>query len=450
MTVSSSITQVYYDLLDLDDAAQQARIRDLAHSHPALHQQLLPLLENTTPLTQLLGFHINQLVGADFDFSGHNIDKYQLTHELGRGGMGVVYAAHRADETFEQQLAIKFIQPTLIQILGKRALFTEAQLLARLNHPCIAKVFDGGEYQECVYIVMERVAGKTLDRFVHEHAPDRQGKLTLFKRICHAIEHAHQNHILHADIKPENILVDRDCQPKLLDFNLTQTLHRQNDIDAGTLIAFSEQYASPEHQAGRFLTQQSDIFSLGRILAMLFPQATGDILAVIDKATANEPQARYASTTELRQDIEHILLCQPISLKQHLVFYCTKKLIQRRPFPTAMVCLLVLSAMVFSSVLVVQNRRLVEEKMVAENMMFEVTSMMFHARGSDNALLSVSAMLDLSRRRILSNPDLPKSVKQRLLMIMMTPAPDKPNLTPIPRAQQIQTTTQIKTQHNQV
>lgn len=440
MEDSSTVTQVYYDLLDLSEEAKHSFLQDLAHTQPALYQQLLPLLQSDSQLTQLLGFHVDQLVEADLDFSGRTIDKYQLTHELGRGGMGVVYAAHRADETFEQQLAIKFIQPTLIQILGKRALFTEAQLLARLNHPCIAKVFDGGEYEECVYIVMEKVEGKTLDRFVYEHKPETQGKLTLFKRICHAIEHAHQNQILHADIKPENILVDRDFQPKLLDFNLTQTRHRKNDVNAGELIAFSEQYASPEHQAGQFLTQQSDIFSLGKILAMLFPEAHGDIQAVINKAIAHDPQDRYASATELRQDIEHIQLYRPISLKQHLPLYCTQRLIQRRPLPAAMVALLVVCAVAFSSVLMVQNHRLTEEKLVAENMMFEVTSMMFHARGSENALMSVGAMLDLSRRRILSNPDLPKSVKQRLLMIMMTPAPNKPNLSK-PKMDAMQCTT---------
>lgn len=129
-------------------------------------------------------------------------------------------------------------------MLGKRALFSEAQLLARLNHPCIAKVFDGGEYQGCVYIVMECVDGDTLNKYVQKKTLSTKNKLSIFKSICSAIEHAHQNHILHADIKPENILVDNLHQPKLLDFNLTQAINSNTGEQNNELVAFSREYAS--------------------------------------------------------------------------------------------------------------------------------------------------------------------------------------------------------------
>ncbi|KFK63001.1 serine/threonine protein kinase, partial [Vibrio vulnificus] len=126
----------------------------LEQDAPDVYRALTPLIQphEHEPFTALLGFHANHATEIPLDLSNQLIDKYQLTHELGRGGMGVVYAAYRADETFEQQLAIKFIQPSLTQVLGKKALFDEAQLLARLNHPCIAKVIDGGVHQDSVYI----------------------------------------------------------------------------------------------------------------------------------------------------------------------------------------------------------------------------------------------------------------------------------------------------------
>ncbi len=225
MQLGSSKTQIYYHLLDLDDSQQQQYLATLQKSQPELYLQIAPLLaidQQQEQLTQLLGFCAHQATSHEVDLSGEVISKYRLTHELGRGGMGVVYAAQRADETFEQDLAIKFIQSNLSQVLGQRALFDEAQLLARLNHPYIAKVFDGGLHDDSVYIVMERVFGQTLDAYLSLLPMEDGDKLLLFKQICEAMEHAHQHQVLHADLKPENILIDRNKRPKLLDFNLTQ------------------------------------------------------------------------------------------------------------------------------------------------------------------------------------------------------------------------------------
>ncbi|MGF1735004.1 serine/threonine protein kinase [Photobacterium satsumensis] len=427
MQSSSTATEIFYQLLDANDEEKNFILSQIASENAKVYNELQQLLEASDKqhLTSILGFNAQHAMGSELDFSGQIVDKYQITHELGRGGIGVVYAAHRADETFEQQLAIKFIQPQLTQILGKRALFSEAQLLARLNHPCIAKVFDGGEHQGCVYIVMECVEGETLDRYVQKNLLPVANKLKLFKNICLAIEHAHQNHILHADIKPENILVDSQRQPKLLDFNLTQVINNNAGKKESELVAFSREFASPEQQCGGFLTQQSDIYSLGKVLLFLFPQSPADIKAIIEKATQSEPEQRYSGMSELRNDVENILANRPVSMKQGMPLYCMGKFIQRRPVPFMSGILLIVTVGVFTATLAVQNQRLVAEKTIAENMMYEVTSMMFHSKGSDQALMSVGAMLDISRRRILSNPDLPKHIKQKLLMIMMTPTPDK-------------------------
>ncbi|HHF2878023.1 TPA: serine/threonine-protein kinase [Vibrio diabolicus] len=436
MQLGSSETQIYYHLLDLDDSQKQQYLQALQQSQPELYQQLVPLLANETPeeqLTQLLYFGAHQATNRDVDLSGEVISKYRLTHELGRGGMGVVYAALRADETFEQDLAIKFIQSNLSNVLGQRALFDEAQLLARLNHPYIAKVFDGGLHQDSVYIVMERVFGQTLDEYLSENKLEKTEKLLLFKQICQAMEHAHQHHVLHADLKPENILIDRSKRPKLLDFNLTQKAHSTREGSPSALIAFSQNFACPEQQAGQVLTEQSDVYSLGKILALMFPSPAvwSDVYWVTRRATRPATQVRYPDVRALRIDIERIIERRPIEQKKHWPLYSAFRLVQRRPLASALSGIIVLSGVLFGSAMMQKNIQLQQEKKIAEDMMYEMTRLIFHAKGQNVEHLSVSSMMELTRRRILSNPDIPKHIKQKMLLAMMTPVPKKHLTTPM-------------------
>ncbi|MEZ9391757.1 serine/threonine protein kinase [Vibrio splendidus] len=417
--------------MDLSDAEKSLYLERLEQEQPSLYQQILPLLNEVSSeqITSLLGFHAQQATESELSLTDTLVDKYYISHELGRGGMGVVYSASRADRTFEQDLAIKFIQPALSHILGEHALFQEAQLLAHLNHPCIAKVFDGGVYEESVYIVMERVEGETLSLYLQNRSFSEKQKLSLFKEICSAIEHAHQKQVLHADLKPENILIDPLGSPKILDFNLTQKVKQpapHQSSDASILTAYSKAYASPEQIAGHFLTQQSDIYSLGKVLALIFDSSSNlDINLIVEKATNHEPYRRYASVSELRQDIVRILEFRPISLREKQPLYSLAKLLKRRPVQSALTILLLLSGATFSTAIFHKNVQLQKEKLVAEEMMYEVTSLLFHAKGSDAAKMSVGTMLELTRRRILSNPDLPKDVKQKMLLAMLTPSPEK-------------------------
>ena len=422
---------MFYHLMDLSESEQKVYLKKIQTLQPELYKQLSPLIsEPSEQFTQLLGFHAHQATYTELELTDTRVDKYQISRELGRGGMGIVYAASRADKTFEQDLAIKFIQPALSHILGKDALFEEAQLLARLNHPNIAKVFDGGVYQGSVYIVMEFIEGTTLSRYLETRPLSDKKKLRLFKSICLAIEHAHQNQILHADIKPENILIDKSFEPKILDFNLTQKLKNSHDESKGSVSAFSQTYASPEQIKGQFLCQQSDVYSLGKVLQLMFPDLTrgSDVACIINKAIQQDKRHRYSSVVEMRHDIQHVLTCRPISLKLHKPIYVTKQLLQRRPLASLLTAMLVASGVIFSSALIYKNQQLEIEKQIAEEMMFEVTSLLFHAKGDRNAQMSISSMLELTRRRILSNPDIPKEVKQKMLLAMMTPVPSKQNL----------------------
>ncbi|MDV6253175.1 serine/threonine-protein kinase [Vibrio sp. EA2] len=433
MQLGYNETQIYYHLLDLEDSQKQQFLQELQKSQPKLYRQLSPLLADQTAeghLTQLLCFGAQQVISRDIDLSGQIVSKYRLIHELGRGGMGIVYAAQRADATFEQDLAIKFIQSNLSNVLGQHALFDEAQLLARLNHPYIAKVFDGGIHDNCVYIVMERVFGQTLNKYLSETELEANEKLLLFKQICQAMEHAHQHHVLHADLKPENILIDHSQHPKLIDFNLRQKTHSNQGQSPSTLIAFSQQFASPEQQSGQSLTEQSDVYSLGKILAMMFPSpAVGsDIYWVIENATHTTMTQRYQNVTSLRNDIERVLKHRPIKQKMYSPFYRVLRLVQRRPLASMLSVTIMFSGLIFGSAMVQKNIQLQQEKLVTENMMFELTRLIFDAKDQNIDPMSVSAMRELTRRRLLANPDIPKQVKQNILLAM-TPVSEKQHLT---------------------
>lgn len=429
MELNTTATDVFYQLMDYDPEKKHAYLAQLQSTNPDLYQEIAPLIEHETSnkITELFNFSIQKTDQPDWDFSHQVVDKYQLTEELGRGGMGVVYSAYRANDTFEQELAIKFIQPILNNILSKHALFEEAQLLARLNHPCIAKVFDGGRYQECIYIVMEKIHGTTLDVYLKKDRPSKRQKLVLFQNICLAIEHAHQHQVLHADLKPENILIDEQQAPKLIDFNLTQKVHSNSLAQNTTVLAYSADYASPEQKKGDYLTQQSDIYSLGKILTLLFPNEaiTSDLSSVQQKATQIDLNKRYLSALELRQDIIKIVEHRPLTHKTSVPFYKSRCLLKRRPLQSLLVSALFVFSLGFSIILALQNQKLEQEKKIAENMMYEVTRLLFHSKGTEAAQVSVGSILELTRRRILSNPDLPSHIKQKMLLAMMTPIPAK-------------------------
>ncbi|WP_260338282.1 serine/threonine protein kinase [Vibrio ponticus] len=422
LTSAAGITELYYSLLDLDDKQKNRYLENLQTQNPELHQELMTLfaVESDSILTELLNFNICSSGDTEVDYTHQQIDKYLLTHELGRGGMGVVYAACRADRRFEQKLAIKFLHPHMAQIFDETLLFSEAQLLANLNHPNIAKVFDGGMHGKQVYIVMEYIEGKHLAEFLLEQPLCVQDRLRLFCQICNGIEHTHQQGIVHGDLKPENVLIDARLNAKLIDFNLTQKLDRRE----APIAALSKQYASPEQLSGLELTAASDIYSLGQLLKWLFPNQspTSDIALIQTKATQSQASLRYSSAMALQNDIENILSKHPISLRKKELVYTGKRLFQRHPLSSSLALILLLGGTLFSTVLVGKNQQLAKEKRIAENLIFEVTSMVFDAKSEQAQSLPANVVLDLTRRRILSNPEIPKHIKQKMLLAMLTPA----------------------------
>ena len=202
--------------------------------------------------------------------AGQRFGPYVTVRQLGRGGMGTVLLAERADGQFDQRVAIKLIKRGMdtAQILDRFRV--ERQILASLDHPHIARLMDGGTTDDGLpYFVMEYIEGRTIDRYADEHRLPLRQRLELFLQVCDAVSYAHQHLIVHRDIKPQNILVTSDGVPKLLDFGIAKVL--QDSSDQGTLTMsehrlLTPDYASPEQVAGQPTTTRTDVYSLGVVL----------------------------------------------------------------------------------------------------------------------------------------------------------------------------------------
>ena len=154
---------------------------------------------------------------------GEQIGAYQIVRQIGRGGMGAVYLAERADKQFKKYVAIKLVKRGMDTDYILRHFRNERQILANFDHPNIARLLDGGSTVTGLpYFVMEYVEGKPIDQYSDEHQLNITQRLELFQQVCAAVSHAHRNLVIHRDIKPSNILVTKDGVPKLLDFGIAK------------------------------------------------------------------------------------------------------------------------------------------------------------------------------------------------------------------------------------
>ena len=211
-------------------------------------------------------------------YIGGTIGQYRIVKELGFGGMGSVYLAERSDGEFEQRVAIKLIKRGMDSDFVIRRFRHERQILASLEHPFIGRLLDGGTTADGEpYFVMEYITGETLfDHCDHSRLGIRE-RLALFRKICAAVDYAHERMIIHRDIKPGNIVINRSGEPKLLDFGIAKILdpdliHESINPTASMLRMMTPDYASPEQMQGSEITVQSDIYSLG---VLLFELITG-------------------------------------------------------------------------------------------------------------------------------------------------------------------------------
>ena len=261
---------------------------------------------------------------------------YKITGLIGRGGMGAVYTAERDAGDFEHTVAVKIVRPGVLNeaLIGRFE--NERQILASLNHPGIARLFDGGSLPDgSPFIVMELVDGISISEWVRDSQLSLEDSLLLFADVCDAVSHAHQNMIVHRDITPNNVLVTNTGAPKLIDFGIAKTQAADiSDLATNSIesLTYTPGFAAPERLAGAPVNTLSDIFSLGRLLANMLDGMTlpDDVAAIVRKATRSEPEERYTTATALGEDVRAYLSGYPVDAQNGDAIYRFKKFFNRR------------------------------------------------------------------------------------------------------------------------
>lgn len=247
---------------------------------------------------------------------GQMIGPYRVERLLGSGGMGMVYLAKRADEQFDQQVAIKLGRHRLIDPQTELRLRHERQFLADLDHPNIARLFDGGTTEDGVpYLVMEHIDGVRIDTYCDLHRLNITERLRLFQTICAAVHYAHQNLIIHRDIKATNILVTKDGTPKLLDFGIAKLSDAEGAATAGLTrdgaVIMTPANGAPEQISGQNITTATDVYGLGLLLYVLLSGlrayetdglTPAEAARIISEGTMLSPSRRLAQEKKVALD----------------------------------------------------------------------------------------------------------------------------------------------------
>lgn len=358
-----------------DDATMLAEVRSLFDSHNASEELFeSPAFESISSLVEqkALPSRVGQTIG-----------NYKIESEIGRGGMGAVYLASRADAEFDKKVAIKLIKRGFDTDEVIRRFRHERQILAALEHPNITRLLDGGSTEDGLpFLVMDYVDGRPLHRFADENGLSINKRLSMFLKICSAVSYAHQNLVIHRDLKPSNILVTADGEPKLLDFGIAKLTgpsgNGQTARNTQTIFqAMTPEYASPEQFTGKAVTTASDIYSLGILLyelltghrpfrfetknvaeiSQLITDTTptkpstvcrqlglkttidnapavirtlkGDLDNIVMMAIRKEPERRYSSVEQFAGDIRRYLGGHPVIAREDTFVYRATKFASR-------------------------------------------------------------------------------------------------------------------------
>jgi serine/threonine-protein kinase len=388
-----------------------------------------------------------RLAEAEAAPEGSRIGPYRIVGEAGRGGMGVVYQAERADDQYRKRVALKLLRRGMDDPHLVRRFVEERQILATLDHPHIAKLLDGGVTADRLpWFAMEYVEGEPIDRYCDAHRLSVDDRLRLFLGVCDAVQYAHRNLVVHRDLKPSNVLVTADGQVKLLDFGIAKLL-AEGDATEATVTqigrrALTPEYASPEQVRGEPVTVASDVYSLGVVLyallcgrrpyqihgrlerdieqAVLEAPVTapsvvaaperlrrrlrGDLDMIVLTALRKEPERRYASVDALGMDLRRHLEGLPVHAQPDRWSYRANKFLRRNRVGVTVVAGLAILLGGFGRAMTIQSARTAAERDRAAQVSSFVTDLLrspdpYRGRSAD---VTVRQVLDSAVVRIRS------------------------------------------------
>ena len=272
---------LFDEALELAPEQRSAFLDAVRARNPELHAELASLLEAHEDAPDFFGRLSDKFVSPFFSpfekepLMPVQVGPYHVVRELGRGGMSVVYLAERDDGQFEQQVALKLVRSDVDEGVGRQRFLSERQILASLNHPHVARLFDGVVMADGrPYLVMEYVEGELIDRYCDARCLSLVARLRLFQDVVEAVQYAHRNLVVHRDLKPSNILVTEAGQVKLLDFGIAKLLGAGEEAPAASVMPtgsrwMTPEYAAPEQIKGQRVTTATDVYQLGVILYRL-------------------------------------------------------------------------------------------------------------------------------------------------------------------------------------
>jgi eukaryotic-like serine/threonine-protein kinase len=411
------IDDLFAAALDLPDAERRAWVETKCSDDPELMRAVLSLLERTHDAEAAIGESVadyaHTLLGEMEATTqaeeiaalpaGGRLGPWRLLREIGRGGMGAVFLAERDDETYRRQVAIKLVKRGMDTDDVLLRFRWERQILASLEHPLIARLYDAGAADDGrPYIVMEHVAGRAITRYCDEERLGVSERLRLFAAVCEAVQFAHRSLVVHRDIKPSNILVDAAGTPKLLDFGIARLLDASADAPhtRTDMRILTPEYASPEQRAGAPVTTAADVYSLGMVLYELLTgtRATsgvtpvrpsdavtaaaaerfgltavqlrrrlkGDLDTIALHALATDVADRYPSAEQLLGDVQRHLAGMPVLARGESLRYRAAKLIRRHRAAAATAAVVLLSLAGGLGASLWQAQRAAHERDVAE------------------------------------------------------------------------------------
>jgi serine/threonine-protein kinase len=428
-------------LLAADEPGRRSSLEALAAADPELHARLQRLLahalapENSIAIAGPVLAGVTQLsIDATRTLQpGDILAGYRLIHELGRGGMSVVWLAERADGVVKRHVALK-MPMFMLQGAGDVERFArERDALAALSHPNVARLYDAGVLPSGQpFIVLEHVDGQPLTVHCDALRLDARARLRLFLQVLGAVEHAHKHLIVHRDLKPSNILVDAEGQVKLLDFGIAKLLGTSEGAAPLTELAgaaMTPLYAAPEQLHGATISTLTDVYSLGVVLhelltgalpyrgagaratlveileclgrgtvprashaaiddaaaisrgrptaARLRQEVAGDLETIIGKALRIEPAERYGSAAHLGDDLKRFLDQKPIAARPPSFWYATRLALRRHSLAAGVATVglaLVAGASVVAWMQYLESRAHAERTAVVRDFMFELVN----------------------------------------------------------------------------